>query len=106
MSRFALDYAVTLNIPFVFSYYSDAVPPMEPKTEQYVRQVADDSHVESINISATTNGKQAPNSNHYNGTAADINKIDDKRVINAATNPAVAENVRSIQSTANSKVPG
>jgi hypothetical protein len=61
---------------------------MEPKTEQYVQELADDSHVDSVNIFATTNGKHdSPLSNHYNGTAVDINKVDGERVINAADRP-------------------
>jgi RHS repeat-associated protein len=87
--------------------YSNGVPPMQPKTQQYVQQLANDAGADSINIYATTNGKHdSPLSNHYNGTAVDINKVNGEPVMNAATDPAVAANVRSIQNTANSKVPG
>jgi hypothetical protein len=78
------------------------VPALQPKTQDYVEKVANAAGVDSINISATTNGKHAPNSNHYNGTAVDINKVNGDRVINAGTDPSVAANVRSIQNTANS----
>jgi RHS repeat-associated protein len=82
--------------------YDKGVPAMQPKTQDYVEKVANAAGVDSINISATTNGKHAPNSNHYNGTAVDINKVNGDRVINAGTDPSVAANVRSIQNTANS----
>lgn len=36
--------------------------------------------ITSINIYATTNGKHGPKSNHTNGTAVDINKINGKRM--------------------------
>jgi hypothetical protein len=51
---------------------------MQPKTQEYVEKTA--KGVDSINISATTNGEHAPNSNHYNGTAVDINKVNGERV--------------------------
>jgi RHS repeat-associated protein len=82
--------------------YDKQAPPMQPKTAAYVEKVADAAGVGSINISATTNGQHAPNSNHYNGTAVDINKVDGKRVITAGKDPAVAADVSSIQKTANS----
>jgi RHS repeat-associated protein len=83
--------------------YDKNVPEMEPATKEYVENVTLSAvGIDSINISATTNGEHAPNSNHYNGTAVDINKVDDKRVINAGTNSSVTANVSSIQDAANS----
>ena len=83
--------------------YDKNVPEMEPATKEYVEKVALSAvGVDSINISATTNGEHAPNSNHYNGTAVDINKVDDKRVINSGTDASVAGHVSSIQNSANS----
>jgi len=64
-------------------------------------QPAGAAGVDSINISATTNGQHAPNSNHYNGTAVDINKVNGERVINAGKDSSVASDVRSIQNAAN-----
>jgi hypothetical protein len=78
------------------------VPAMQPKTQEYVEKVTGAAGVDSINISATTNGQHAPNSNHYNGTAVDINKVNGERVINAGKDPSVAGDVRSIQNAANS----
>jgi hypothetical protein len=63
--------------------------------------------VESINISATTNGKHdSPKSNHYNGTAVDINKVNGERVINAGKHPSVAADVRALQNAANNPTVG
>jgi RHS repeat-associated protein len=81
--------------------YDENVPAMQPKTQEYVEKTATAAGVDSINISATTNGQHAPNSNHYNGTAVDINKVNGERVINAGKDPSVAANVRSIQNAAN-----
>jgi hypothetical protein len=74
---------------------------MQPKTEQYVEKAGSAAGVASMNISATTNGKHAPNSNHYNGTAVDINTVDGKPVIDAGKDPSVAATVRSLQDAAN-----
>ena len=87
--------------PQVAITYDQDVPAMQPKTEDYVEKVAVSAGVDSINISATTNGEHAPNSNHYNGTAVDINKVNE-RVINAGKVPSVAADVRSVQNAANS----
>jgi hypothetical protein len=81
--------------------YDKNVPAMQPKTKDYVEKTATAAGVDSINISATTNGQHAPNSNHYNGTAVDINKVNGEKVINAGKDPSVASDVRSIQNTAN-----
>ncbi len=74
---------------------------MQSKTEEYVEKVTQAAGVESINISATTNGQHAPNSNHYNGTAVDINKVNGEKVINAGKDSSVASDVHSIQKAAN-----
>ena len=37
--------------------------------------------IKSIHIMATTNGKHGANSNHYHGAAADINRINNKRMV-------------------------
>jgi RHS repeat-associated protein len=87
--------------PQVTVTYDKNVPAMQPKTQEYVEKTANAAGVNSINISATTNGQHAPNSNHYNGTAVDINKVNGERVINAGKDPSVAADVRSIQNTAN-----
>jgi hypothetical protein len=74
---------------------------MQPKTQEYVEKTANSAGVNSINISATTNGEHAPTSNHYNGTAVDINKVNGERVANAANDAKVASDVRSLQNAAN-----
>lgn len=87
--------------PQVTVTYDKNVPAMQPKTQDYVEKTAAAAGVKSINISATTNGEHAPNSNHYNGTAVDINKVNGERVIKAGKNPSVAADVSSIQNAAN-----
>lgn len=74
---------------------------MQPKTEDYIEKTTAAAGVDSINISATTNGQHAANSNHYNGTAVDINKVNGEKVIKAETDASVAADVRSIQNAAN-----
>ena len=81
--------------------YDKGVPAMQPKTEKYVRDISQAAGLTSINISATTNGKHARHSNHYNGTAADINKINGRHVRDSGKDPALAAAVRSLQSAAN-----
>ncbi len=81
--------------------YDSAAPPMAAKTEQYVAAVANDSGVRNINVSATTNGQHAPNSNHYNGTAVDINKVYGKKVSTSATDLKTAAQVNAFQHSAN-----
>ena len=81
--------------------YDKNVPAMQPKTQEYVEKTVTAAGVDGINISATTNGQHAPNSNHYNGTAVDINKVKGDPVINAGKDPSVAAEVRSIQGAAN-----
>lgn len=88
--------------PQVTITYNNGVPAMQPKTQEYIEKIATAAGVESVNISATTNGRHARNSNHYNGTAVDINEVNGKRVINAGKDPSVAADVRSIQNAANS----
>jgi RHS repeat-associated protein len=82
--------------------YDKNVPEMEPATKEYVEKVTLSAvGVDSVNISATTNGEHAPNSNHYNGTAVDINKVNGDRVINAGNDSSVSGHVSSIQNAAN-----
>lgn len=63
---------------------------MQPKTQEYVEKVAGAGGLDSINISANTNGEHAPTPNHYNGTAVDINKVNGEQVKNAGKDPSVA----------------
>jgi RHS repeat-associated protein len=82
--------------------YEPDAPAMQPKTAEYVEKVAVAAGVESINIFATTNGKHdSPRSNHYNGTAVDINEVNGEHVIKSRTDSFVFSNVQSIQNTAN-----
>lgn len=86
--------------------YDNQVPEMQRDTQRYIQELVNDAGLDSINIFSTTNGQHAPHSNHYNGTAVDINKVNGERVIHAGTDPGVAASVRSLQNTANSRVPG
>lgn len=81
--------------------YDKNVPAMTEETNQYIEQTATNAGLLSINISATTNGEHAPNSNHYNGTAVDINMVNGGRVRNSSIDPEVARHVGSVQETAN-----
>lgn len=74
--------------------------------QEYVEKTATAAHVSSINISATTNGKYVPNSNHYGGNAIDINRVNNEPVINTGKYSSVAAAVRSIQDAANSTEAG
>jgi RHS repeat-associated protein len=85
-------------------FYDKGVPPMSEAVKNYVEKVAAGN--DSVNISATTNGEHAPNSNHYNGTAVDINKIDAQPIRNSETNPEVARHVQGLQESANSPTNG
>jgi hypothetical protein len=60
--------------------YDKNVPPMTEETKNYIEKTATNAGLLTINITATTNGEHAPNSNHYNGTAVDINMINGGRV--------------------------
>jgi hypothetical protein len=89
--------------PVLTITYDKEAPKMNPAVENYVRDVLLASGVTSANISATTNGKHAPNSYHYDDQAVDINKIDGKRVREASSDAKFGAKIELIQNTANNK---
>jgi len=76
---------------------------MTEETKKYVEQTATNAGLLTVNISATTNGEHASNSNHYNGTAVDINMVNGGRVRTSGTDPEVARHVGWLQGTANDR---
>jgi RHS repeat-associated protein len=83
--------------------YDKNIPPMTDETKQYIEKTATNAGLDSVNITATTNGEHAPNSNHYNGTAVDINMVNGGRVRTSGSDPEVARHVGWLQQTANDR---
>jgi len=86
--------------------YDKGVPHMTPETEKYLKGVLTDAGIDSVNISATTNGKHAPNSWHHDGEAVDINRVNGVRVSEYSSDPSVKKGVDAIQSAANDRKNG
>lgn len=62
------------------------------------KNLSQQDKIKSIHIMATTNGKHGANSNHYHGAAADINRINDKRMVLTGLTPQITQLQKAMDS--------